>query len=107
MVLTPVLPAVVLMDNGRKSFFNQVIAAYLGWQGVKENPCSALMFGDGSPIPTAYLDFIAQLTREFTYELQWQEGDVALVDNYTTMHGRRSYGGDRKRQVLVAMAGKY
>jgi hypothetical protein len=27
-----------------------------------------------------------------------------MVDNHRTMHGRRSYSGDRKREVLVALA---
>jgi alpha-ketoglutarate-dependent taurine dioxygenase len=31
----------------------------------------------------------------------WQAGDVALVDNYVTMHGRRTFTGPRK--VLVSL----
>lgn len=101
---TPVLPAVKTLDNGTQVFFNQLIAAYMGWKGVKENPASAITFGDGSQITKEALELINDLSAQFTFDLQWQDGDVAIVDNYLTMHGRRPFKGDRKRQVLVALA---
>lgn len=102
--ITPVLPAVLTLDNQVDVFYNQLIAAYMGWQGVKEDPSSAITFGDGSPIPVSILETIVELSKKFTYDLKWQDGDVALVDNKMTMHGRRPFSGDRKRQVLVALA---
>jgi len=101
--ITPVLPAVLDL-GGKKVFYNQLVAAYMGWAGVRENPSSALMFGDGTAIPKECLERIAELSQKFTFDLQWQDGDVALLDNKMTMHGRRPYSGERKRQVLVALA---
>lgn len=101
---TPVLPAVIELSNGKKSFFNQIIAAYMGWKGVRENPASALCFGDDSNIPKEGLELVSKLAEEFVFDLAWQDGDVALVDNYCAMHGRRPYSGERKRTVLVALA---
>ncbi|NND83355.1 MAG: SyrP protein [Gammaproteobacteria bacterium] len=101
---TPVLPAVKQLNNGKKVFYNQLVAAYMGWPGVRENPGLALKFGDDSDIPVAALELIASLCEEFTFDIPWQDGDVALIDNKMTMHGRRPYSGDRKRQVLVALA---
>lgn len=101
---TPVLPAVVDLGKGVKVFYNQLIAAYMGWKGVKENPASAITFGDGTHIPVEGLELISSLASQFTFDLPWQDGDVALVDNYMTMHGRKAYSGERKRQVLVALA---
>lgn len=101
--VTPVLPAVIELEDGSRVFYNQLIAAYMGWKGVRENPSSAITFGDGSAIPKEGLERIADLSEKFTFDLDWQDGDVALVDNYRTMHGRRPYSGDRKRQVLVAL----
>lgn len=101
--VTPVLPAVVELDDGAEVFYNQLIAAYKGWKGVKENPSSAITFGDGTPIPKEGLERISELADTFTFDLEWQDGDVAVVDNYRTMHGRRPYSGDRKRIVLVAL----
>lgn len=101
---TPVLAAVLERENGRKVFFNQLIAAYMGWKGVRENPSSAITFGDGSHISKEDLELVNSLAAQFTFDLQWQDGDVAIIDNYMAMHGRRPYTGDRKRQVLVALA---
>lgn len=101
---TPVLPAVLQLENGKKVFFNQLIAAYMGWKGVKENPASAITFGDGSHISAASLDLVNELAKAYTFDLAWQDGDVAIVDNYMAMHGRRPFTGERKRQVLVALA---
>jgi hypothetical protein len=84
-------------------FYNQLIAAYMGWKGVRENPSSAITFGDGSHIPKEGLERASELAEDFTFDLEWQDGDVAVVDNYRTMHGRRPYSGDRKRVVLVAL----
>lgn len=102
--ITPVLPAVLTLAGGKKVFYNQLIAAYMGWAGVREDPSRALAFGDGSAIPKEALERIAALAENYTYNLQWQDGDVALLDNKITMHGRRPYSGERKRLVLVALA---
>lgn len=103
---TPVLPAVVDLGDGRKAFYNQLIAAYMGWAGVKARPETALSLGDGTAIPAAVLEQLAVLADSLTFDLCWQDGDVALIDNRCTMHGRRPYSGDRKRQVLVALAAR-
>ena len=101
---TPRLPAVIERSDGRRVLYNQLIAAWLGWPGVREDPARALSFGDGSPLPLPGLRRMAELAERFTVDLAWQDGDVALVDNRLVMHGRRPYSGDRRRQVLVALA---
>ena len=100
---TPVLPAVRTLRSGVKVFYNQLIAAYLGWKGVKENPSSAITFGDGSYISAEALGRVVELSKNFTFDIPWQDGDVALIDNQLAMHGRRPFTGDRPRQVLVAL----
>ncbi|MGO4891472.1 TauD/TfdA family dioxygenase [Flavobacterium sp. W21_SRS_FM6] len=101
---TPILPAVIDIGQEQKVFYNQLIAAFMGWKGVRENPAKAITFGDDSPIPIEALELMVSLSKDYTFDLPWQDGDVALVDNYITMHGRRPYSGERKRQVLVALA---
>ena len=100
---TPILPAVRDLGDGSSSFYNQLIAAYLGWAGVRDDPSRALSFGDGSAIESKDLGKLVELAERHTFDLAWQDGDVALVDNYRVMHGRRAFSGERKRQVLVAM----
>ena len=101
---TPVLPAVTDLGDGRKVFYNQLMAAYAGWAGVRDNPDSALLLGDGSSIPVGIFEQLLVWADELTVDLVWQAGDVALLDNHCTMHGRRPYAGSKQRQVLVALA---
>jgi len=101
---TPVLPAVRVLENGTEVFYNQLIAAYMGWDGVKDDPSKAITYGDGSHLNASDLQLVVELSKDFTYDLKWQDGDVALIDNKLAMHGRRPYSGERKRQVLVALS---
>jgi len=100
---TPALAAIKTLEGGRKVFFNQIIAAYLGWNGVNENPAKALCFGDGSQLSKDFLNCAVSVATSLTVDLQWQDHDVAIVDNHLAMHGRRPYSGERKRKVLVVL----
>jgi len=100
---TAALPAVRTLDCGRKVFFNQIIAAYMGWSGVRTHHQDTLRFGDDTEIPKAWLEEIAALSESYIFDTPWQAGDVAMVDNNLAMHGRRPYSGESKRQVLVAL----
>jgi alpha-ketoglutarate-dependent taurine dioxygenase len=97
------LPAIKTLEDGRKVFFNQIIAAYMGWKGVKEDPSVALCFGDNSAIPSSFLDSAVTVAEGLTYDLAWQDGDVAIVNNHLVKHGRRPFSGDRPRKVFVAL----
>jgi hypothetical protein len=101
---SPRLPAVRQLEDGSESFFNQVIAAYRGWKRRDDSSLPVLTFGDGGLIPEEILEAIIELSNQFVHAAQWQDGDVALVDNYRVMHGRYPYGGDKKRQVVVCLA---
>jgi len=98
---TGVLPAVMKLPDGRRSFFNQLIAAYCGWKDARNDPSKAITFGDGMPLDADAVAVAIRLSEELAFDLAWQRGDVVLVDNYVTMHGRRPFAGTRK--VLAAM----
>ena len=98
---TPVLPAVRELPNGRQSFFNQLIAASQGWKDSRNDPSKSIVYGDGSPLGRDDVVLAARLAEEITMDIPWQEGDVALIDNYVTMHGRRTFSGTRK--VLASL----
>ena len=100
-VTTPVLPAVKTLANGRRVFFNQLIAAFRGWKDSRNKSTRSIFFGDGSEIPTEHMAVAIELGDELSYDMQWQTGDVALVDNFLVMHGRRPYTGERR--VLAAL----
>ena len=101
---TPVLPAVRTLPNGRKSFFNQLIAAAQGWKDARNDPSKAITFGDGTPLDRDAVNTATELGEELSFDVPWQTGDVTLIDNYVAMHGRRSFSGTRKILAsLVAM----
>jgi len=92
---TPVLPAVRKLANGRMSFFNQLIAAS-HWQDLRNDPSKAITHGDGAPLDQESVSTAAEIADEITFNTPWEAGDVALVDNFVTMHGRRTFSGVRK-----------
>ena len=100
-VTTPVLPAIRELSDGRYSFFNQLIAAFKGWKDARNDPSKSITFGDGSIINPYDISKISDLADAITFDLQWEDGDLAIIDNFLCMHGRRSYTGTRK--VLASL----
>ncbi len=100
-VTTPKLQAVRDLGDGRTAFFNQLIAAFRGWKDARNDPSKSITFGDGTPLDPATMGRVIEMAEEITFDVPWQTGDVALVDNYVTMHGRRTFQGTRK--VLASL----
>ncbi|MFK8054245.1 MAG: TauD/TfdA family dioxygenase [Woeseiaceae bacterium] len=98
---TPALPAIRTLKDGRRVFFNQLIAAFRGWKDARNSPQKSISFGDGSTIPTEAMDIAIRLADELSFDLAWQAGDIALIDNYLVMHGRRPFQGTRR--VLASL----
>ncbi|HVX10473.1 MAG TPA: TauD/TfdA family dioxygenase [Pirellulales bacterium] len=98
---TPVLAAVRTLADGRKTFFNQLIAASRGWKDSRNDPARSITFGDGTPLDGGAALVAAEMADDMSFDLAWQRGDVVLVDNYVTMHGRRTFSGVRK--VLASL----
>ncbi|WP_374309411.1 TauD/TfdA family dioxygenase [Methylocella sp.] len=59
-------------------------------------------FGDGGVIPDEDLAHVRAALEAEKLVFSWREGDVLMLDNMLTMHGREPYRGPRK--VVVAMA---
>jgi hypothetical protein len=98
---TPALAAVRTLADGRKTFFNQLIAAFRGWSDTRGGPNRAIIFGDGTPINAEDMAPAIRIADELTHDLAWQSGEVALVDNFLVMHGRRPFEG--RRRVLASL----
>ncbi len=98
---TPALPAVRVLDGGARTFFNQLIAAFRGWSDSRNDPNKAVTFGDGTPITAENMAPAIRIADELTHDLAWRAGDVALIDNFLVMHGRRPFEG--RRRVLASL----
>jgi len=59
-------------------------------------------FGNGDPIGADVVQLIDEVYEANTARERWQAGDLMLVDNVRTAHGREPFEGPR--EVLVAMA---
>ena len=58
-------------------------------------------FGDGEPVTREDLAVIDAAYASATVRRSWQPGDVMIVDNILTAHGREPFRGDRR--IVVAM----
>jgi hypothetical protein len=58
-------------------------------------------YGDGSPIDSGDVVALYPKLREVTVGFPWQHGDVMVIDNLNTAHGREPYTGRRDTQVAL------
>jgi len=102
---TPVLKSIqTAPGTDQFVFFNQLIAQT---QNAKEWRQRAggqdstgldrfMTFGDGSSIEEAPLEYAHKISNDNAVEIEWQKGDVGLLDNYLVMHARRPFEGNRQ-----------
>ena len=99
--------------TGQRCWFNQIaflnqwtmepeIREYLvdsyGEEGLPFNTT----FGNGDPIGADIVEMVDAAYAANTRSERWQAGDLLLVDNVRTAHGREEFEGPR--EVLVALA---
>jgi Taurine catabolism dioxygenase TauD, TfdA family len=82
-----------------KSVYKSIMSVYEGREYLLPQNAT---FGDDTPIPLEYLETIRTQTRQLLALFRWHVGDLLMVDNVLTAHGRMPYKGPRK--ILVAMA---
>jgi alpha-ketoglutarate-dependent taurine dioxygenase len=59
-------------------------------------------YGDGAPIAADTIEELRAAYRAATVDIVWRQGDLLMIDNMLTAHGRRSFKGTRR--VVVSMA---
>jgi alpha-ketoglutarate-dependent taurine dioxygenase len=58
-------------------------------------------FGDGGAFDPADIDELYRIFESITHSLRWSDGDLLLIDNIMTAHGRNPYEGERDLQVAL------
>jgi alpha-ketoglutarate-dependent taurine dioxygenase len=104
---------VVRDEEGRPLWFNQAHlfhasnlsatdrATLTDLFGEDQLPRNAL-FGSGRQIPDDLIEKIHAVMTKHTMGIDWQPGDVAVIDNMRHLHGRLPYSGTRKLHVAMA-----
>lgn len=59
-------------------------------------------YGDGQPIEAEVLEHLRAAYLKEKVLFDWREGDILIVDNMLTSHGREPFSGSR--EILVAMS---
>ena len=108
-----VSPAVFEHPRTRETvFFNQLQLHHPGCldPSVRESLLSVfreaelprnVFYGDGSPIEDHVMEQLGRLYLQTSVSFPWRAGDVLLLDNMLTAHGRNPYVGER--EIVVAM----
>ncbi len=99
-------------ETGESLWFNQVTAfnittlnkeireEILRQYDAQDVPKNSF-YGDGTEIEPEVLEHIRKVYEEETVMFTWQEGDILMLDNMLTAHGRTPYTGNRR--ILVGM----
>jgi alpha-ketoglutarate-dependent taurine dioxygenase len=98
--------------TGEQVFFNQLQLHHVSCLAPATYESMRLLFreedyprnvcyGDGTPLEDSVVSEICDLYRETAISFTWQEGDILMLDNMLTAHGRNPYSGPRK--IVVAM----
>jgi len=93
LTLRPVRPSAL---SGGEGFANAV----LGPSHNYEAP--TYTFADGETVGTDEIEALRAVAETVTHEINWQDGDIAILDNTRVMHGRRAIR-DPERQLFIGM----
>jgi hypothetical protein len=100
------------VKTGETVFFNQILLHHVSCLDAAVRRSMLALFdesdlprnvyyGDGLPIEDAVVDEVRAVYQQAAIGFQWQEGDILMLDNMLTAHGRNPYAGARK--VVVAL----
>lgn len=105
-------PAITQSARGNPVFANSIAVHSQYHQNLKlfeaEGQVSKvrhrIAFSDGSEIPPELTAELLEVEDRLVLPLQWQDGDVILLDNGRVLHGRKAFDPKIKRTILVRMA---
>ncbi|CAF4036841.1 unnamed protein product [Rotaria sp. Silwood2] len=87
--------------TGKKSWFNSIVAAYMGWSDKRNDGKKAVTFADGELMNEEDIHKCATILDESSVSFTWKKGDVLLIDNRQVLHARKSF--EPPRRILAAL----
>lgn len=101
--ITKPLPAVRKdPQTGKKTFFNSMVAAYMGWQDKRNDRKKAVVMPDGSYMDDAVMTALENIMEEKAVAFEWEKGDMLWVNNNLVLHSRYPFKGERL--ILASIA---
>ena len=102
---TRVLPAIQFdQETRQKVFFNAVLAVYTGWNDSRNVGTKAVTTGSGEYMDPEVMDATVKAMDELCVNFKWQDGDVLWISNYTVLHARQPFKGERS--ILASISYK-
>ena len=89
--------------NIRSVAVNGLVTAMSAFKNLLTQPENQAMhctFADGTEIPKSYVQHVIDVIWDNLVIFKWQQGDIIVIDNFSTSHGRLPYSGPR--EILVA-----
>lgn len=84
------------------AFVNSMLLVEWQERVLKRGETTSIRLSDGSKIPQAIWDELLRLEKELTHFINWQPGDILMIDNTRMLHGRRAFE-DPNREIWVRM----
>ncbi len=89
--------------DGKKHFINNILPInYQEKNGMEGN---LVRLENGDPIPANILEELVHKSEAQKINVQWEKGDVVLIDNFKAMHGRNQITCNN-RNIIVRMSGR-
>lgn len=82
----------------QQAFANAILGPSFNYEAPK------ITLANGDEVSNELKEELSLLAEKFTHEMNWQDGDVVLIDNKRVMHGRRAIEGELSaRQLFIGM----
>jgi hypothetical protein len=103
--ITATLPAIRSdQETGLKTFYNSIVAAYMGWQDSRNERKKAVTLADGTEMNEDLMMKTSTAMDESAVAFPWKKGDVLWINNNLVLHSRQPYEGDRRILASIAIA---
>ena len=86
-----------------KYFFNQIIAAYIGWNDSRNEGKNCIVFAKSDEeIKEKDMKDIYEEMQKISVSFKWCKGDVLIIDNERVMHSRNTF--IKPRRILASLS---
>ncbi len=96
-------PAVRLRD-GVPVFINSFLPFALRQIHTPDQTRARVTFADGYPLGPELVEQVRSCAESLTRFVEWEQGDIALLDNTRMMHGRRELLPEEQRKVFIRLS---